>query len=616
MLSTSAQTTYRFAGRLCGLLCSDCSEPLAVGTVKLYRVQGEQDILARAVADPKDTFAILTDETIAAKAKYLMATSNVNANGEFIFELGANQNYNGEAFEIDFECGTPPFPRPVPQMPRALQFSITTLQPLWRRAKRSQELQPSALLSAFWDYCLPSRFWCAIRARFGLWTICGRVLDCQTQKPVAGVKVSAFDTDIFQDDALGFTLTATNGQFRIDYLAEDFQKTPFSPLINFEIFSGPDLYFKVETSGGVVLLDEPRLRGRQSDRSNVGNCFCVDLCVEEPTPPGGKIDNPIFTHVGDFSIISDINPANGLTRWGLLGHSGPGFGFFSTLKLKGYCSAKAPGGSGLPMRYRFLYQYLDTVSAELPITEGLLAPQVVGVRKILFDLNSDGILEETFQSIVVAPISYSPPPSLPPQLVLNPDANGWVQVDADAWGGFFGNVLLGVRSDLMVTGGAAVEAGDLAGNLPSSLKNGRPVKIIFEAEPVGGGAPLFRDELLRIFINNWAEVGLLNLAQFLAPGANSCAELSTALDVRYTVDHQFLFDWAISITSASLSAPGTVLPPLPASATSRGGAGTLSFNISTWQSCSYTVALSARRKLTNGESDDPNNSLAVVTFCK
>jgi hypothetical protein len=118
---------------------------------------------------------------------------------------------------------------------------FTTLQPMWKQAEAV----------AYWEYCVPERFWCGIRQKLGAWTICGRVLACNDDKrtPVAGVKVSAFDVDWTQDDPLGSATRDSSGRFRIDYLAIDFMRTPFPPL-NIELIGGPDLYFKVERSGG------------------------------------------------------------------------------------------------------------------------------------------------------------------------------------------------------------------------------------------------------------------------------------------------------------------------------------------------------------------------------
>ena len=160
------------------------------------------------------------------------------------------------------------------------------------------------------------------RGRFGAWVTCGYVYDCRTKPltPVPGVKVIAFDRDWLQDDELGSAFTDSNGRFRIDYLISDFEKTPFSPLINIECTPGPDVYFRIEAYDGTVLLDEPSSRGRDSDRENVGPCFCVRLCVEEPV--GNPGEYPYFTHVGDFNIASDIDSTSGLTNKAKNSHGG------------------------------------------------------------------------------------------------------------------------------------------------------------------------------------------------------------------------------------------------------------------------------------------------------
>ena len=219
---------YIFKGRLCGLICPECPEALSDVTVRLYRHREAQDVVALAVAQPKDTFAILTEDAVKAKASALIAETQTAADGSFTFELGGRDKYSGGAFEVDVYCGTVPHLKPGPRPPKPLQFSITTLQPMWRG---SQE----AGFIAAWEYCIPYRYWCGVRSRFDAWTICGRVTTCDEKAlAVTGVKVRAFDVDWWQDDELGSAITDGDGKFRIDYLTADFRVTPFSPLINVE----------------------------------------------------------------------------------------------------------------------------------------------------------------------------------------------------------------------------------------------------------------------------------------------------------------------------------------------------------------------------------------------
>src|SRR5215831_12242340 len=153
-----------------------------------------------------------------------------------------------------------------------------------------------------------------------------------------------------QDDPLGSGLTDASGHFRIDYSGADFRKGTF---INVELFGGPDVYFRVETVGRDVVLAEPPSEGRAPGRENIGPCFCVGLCIDQPP----VVRHAWFTRVGDFNIYSDMDAGTGLTvsaqPFGFPGaHGGPGFGFWSSMKLVGDCPTTHPSG-GQPMRYRF-----------------------------------------------------------------------------------------------------------------------------------------------------------------------------------------------------------------------------------------------------------------------
>ncbi len=601
--------SYIFKGKLCGYICGECQEPLAGLKVRLYRTRKEQNITALAVANPKDTLNILSENILKEKESSLIAETEIDEQGNFQFELGIKQKYDGEAFEIDIYCKTVPRLKSLPDKQEPVQFTITVLQPQWKKIGEKYV--------GVWEYCIPWRFWCALRARFGAWVICGRVTVCNTKVPVAGLKVYAFDVDWLQDDDLGFGITDGDGKFRIDYSFSDFNKTPFSPFINFELIGGPDIYFRVEDSGGNVLLNEPRSRGRQNDRENTGPCFCVDLCVDiQVVPP---FNNPWFTHVGDFHIITDINSVSGLTNAPVFGHGGPNYAFFGGMKLKGFCPKTSPSGPSLPMRYRFRYAPLATPLALTPISGDKVLPVLVGSRLIQWKL-FDNNLVWTFQSIYVQGSGATPDPtptpggpgpwgSVPAHIIV-PDADGWINVDQNGLDDGFYGPLIRFNSVVAIPGGAA--PGDGAGNPVTDPKNGTPIKIVFEAGPVGG-AVTFSNELSNVLVNNWREVRQLNLQQFTGGGSGSCSDLMNDLNILYTTDHQQLASWSIGISSAATIPP--IAPPLPSGATPRGGFGNRYIDISTWPSCSYLVGLTSRRALTNGENDDDADT-SHVTFCK
>ncbi|MGD1877040.1 MAG: hypothetical protein ACFB13_06015 [Kiloniellaceae bacterium] len=347
--------------------------------------------------------------------------------------------------------------------------------------------------------------------------------------------------------------------------------------------------------------------------------FC--WCVCPPPKP-----RPWFTHVGHFHIYGDIDSTNGLTNKSVLGHGGPGYGFFSCLELRGFCPAESPDAAGVPMRYRFLYERSGSQTA---LVGDLLCPVIVGSRTIYWDVNGTG-LEETFQTVMIAgsgaTVDPTPPPALPPGTpwgpppthVIVPDADGWITVDPAALGAGFNGALIGFNSNTAFPGGNPAPGVAAGTQVPAAnLKNGVAVAVIFEATRVGGptSPPDYTNTLSRIHINNWNEVALLDLLQFHSGGGNACSPLSSDLDIEYTADHELMAAWSISITTAA-SIPPLSLPA--GTATRSGGAntafGTHHEDISAWPSCSYTVRLTTRRALTNGLVDDDADQV-TKTFC-
>lgn len=595
---------YRFKGRLCGLLCKECSEPLAGATLRLYRPAQTPELVANAVAAPKDTIALLDEDALRGKAARFITETTLDADGRFDIVLDDDVKYDGGAFEIDVYCGTVPHQKLPPVPPKPRQFALTTLQPSWR--------ERDGVLAAGWEYCIPFRWWCGFRALFGAWTICGRVVVCGKGLPVAGAKVSAFDADWLADDALGSAITDGSGHFRIDYSAADFKRTPFSPLINIEWTGGPDLYFRIE-SGGTTLLAEPQSRGRQSDRENAGPCFCASLCVDVEVPP--PYDNPLFTHVGDFHIYGDIAAATGLTAHPVLGHGGPGYGFFGGLKLRGFCP-KTIGGK--PARYRFLYEDLATPGL-LPIVGAAVQSVLVGARLIQWDTFGTG-LAWTFQSIYVQGAGATPglptPPAVPsgtpwgapPPHVIVPDAGGWILVDPDGLDdGFYGPL---VRFNTTAVLPAMDAPGNGAGNAVAAPKNGSDLRIVFEAEATDGTGGT-SNALGRIHVNNWGEVHLLDLQEF-AGGASPCTRITNAINIQYTVDHALIRSWGLQLSTNASPAPA--FPALPSGNVPRGGHGTRNVPTTGWPSCAYRVTLTTSRMLTDGENDDTGRTSERI-FC-
>jgi hypothetical protein len=634
--------SYVFQGRLCGSICGDCSEVLSNVKVRLYRARKDQNVTALAVAQAKETFAILTNDQLQSKQSSLIAEAETDGDGKFVFDLGEKQKYNGEAFEVDVYCGTVPHRKPTPKAPNPLQFSITVLQPAWRQIEKG--------FVAVWEYCIPNRYWCFVRARFGAWTICGEVTLCQDKTPIGGVKVRAFDVDWLQDDEIGSALTDGAGRFRIDYLTQDFEKTPFSPTINIEWIAGPDLYFKVETPGGIPLLSESRSRGRDPDRENVGHCFCVGLCLEKQPPVSHTI--PLFTHVGMYRVdpIYGDFTADGLTAAG-------NYAFTDTIPLRGLL----PNGNDPDaIEYHFVEGEYDAAGVVLGSTTAvdatMIRPTVIGqleyfdwntmlsawiLRSANYWVNSPGAPPTTIHR----PITFGGDLTL----ILNQPvkAGGWIEVPRHndltpgGTGLFVGGFVDMVSLD---TTRLTYESYDLTAPLPE-LKAGEAVpaakksrmhrfKLFFEARIAVSppGPVLSANALDKIVLSNtsytqhrhpnWAgyvtttrAAVMIDIDELSAPGSG-CNRISDHVHALWTAYHPFLGSVAVSFE-------GNTPPPLPASISPAimGGesvspSGGHDFNVSAQPNCAYILWLTVTLNLTYGYGAFLPPFQDHVAFCK
>ena len=613
--------SYLFKGALKGALCRDCIEPLAGLTLKAYRISATRDATSMAVAHAKDTFAPVDAEAMAAKASLLLAEAKIDEAGNFVIDFSKAPNYGGEAFEIDLYCGTVPHLKPGPTPPTPLQFSITTLQPLWREVGDARV--------AAWDYTIPYRYWCRVRGRFGAWTICGRVLHCETKAPIGGVRVRAFDVDWLQDDALGNGITDGGGHFRIDYSAADFKKTIFSPFINLEWIGGPDLYFRVETLSGTALLTEPPSRGRAPDRENAGPCTCVDLCLEQQPPTNEPL--PVFDALGGYlyaSAIHSVVPGSGLT-------TGDARAFYNSVRLNGVLPKLL---NGQPMEYRFEWRATNAtgnpVAAWAPVGAGQ------------FDSTYLGRLER------YAPAFPGDPNPIKTSYVYADPANpgggplnaaivaGWIRVPqfSNVFGveGFFvpnGDMLRIVTGALVASPGIDV-TGVLAGvsstSLGAPLAANRHVALRMRVREVGNpGSETDAGTCAHVAIENTAYKGVAKGGSW-APSkvnaqvavvsvdalqlrSNGCAGVTTGLDVLLTTAHPNL--GAVSLEMTGPGGPYAFTLPAAVPGERFGTAVASGWNIAALPDCAYIITLGAQVLLTTGDSV-PNNVWDQIGFCK
>jgi hypothetical protein len=627
---------YVFQGKLCGHICPECSEALSNVLVRLYRSRSKQPVTALAVAEPKETLEILTDKQVVEKSGYLIAEERADENGQFTFELGSKQKYEGEAFEIDVYLDT--VPNASDKEKKTLQFTITTLQPRWRQAEHG--------LVYKWGYCLPARFWCAIRARFDTWVICGTVVSCDTNSPIAGVRVRAFDVDWIQDDPLGSAVTDAAGHFRIDYSSIDFRQTPFSPSINFEWIGGPDVYFHVETTTGSPLLTESPSIGRTSARENIGTCFCVSLCLKKVPPEEIIPTIPLFTNVGQYSVDSDPLvsdfASDGTTK-------NNGYAFTGTIPLIGIL----PDGTAAdPVKYRFRYAKHPALVSISNADGSIIEKTKIG-RLEYFSWNSMLSIWEVKARDYFINHSGSPQVSIPqnggPNIVVSlnkPIAiDGWIEVptENELYPGGKGRFIPSERLANFNTKKLTDEFFDLTvSSAPLPLKAGDPIpaaqkseaptfRIFFEAEKVSLSTPVSSNELDVIALSNtlykydrhpaWAGVTVttrtvtsLEIAEMIGAGATGCDTMINLLHALYTTYHPYLADTRIYF-EGNAPLPSTFIATIVSGEATHGLPGE-EFNISGMDPCAYILWMRTEVNLSDGwgQVDHPYN-WDRIAFC-
>ena len=101
-----------------------------------------------------------------------------------------------------------------------------------------------------------------------LFFISGQVRVLESDAPVAGIVVKAYDKDLFFDDLLGAVETGVDGRFSITYEEEDFSEF-------FE--SNPDLYLKLTTQDRSKVL----FSSKDSFRPNAGHEEYFDITIPQ-----------------------------------------------------------------------------------------------------------------------------------------------------------------------------------------------------------------------------------------------------------------------------------------------------------------------------------------------
>lgn len=612
---------YTFSGKLSALICENCCDPLAHITVRVYKMKKTKTASTQVVANPKATHQLLSGREIAMRKPRMLCETTTDAAGDFRLHFDADA-YDGGPIQIDMYLESLPHQG---RQTRPIQVAITTLQPQWRESQEG--------LSAGWRYCIPARFWCYILSLFDIWVICGRVSLCENQKlPFIGVKVTAFDADWITDDELGSGTTDNSGRFRIYYNSIDFQQTFLSPLINVEtpfppFNSGPDVYFKVETAGGFPLLEETRPDGQTPSRENIGNCFCIDLCISKfpDDGEGSEFAESAWTGIGTHFTIPDPSDLNDFDPVGYAGTMK--YAFTGVIRTTGQ---SLQFSNGHPIEYRFLVSH-TTANNGTPFLPEKDFTTVVGVGggQDLFVRTKIGQMWRFSPSFKIVDIFAE---------LADLDGDGWLDVNKSIERTFIADASLdplelsipGMWQWVDLDGMMAIHTGKFIHhpNIPGSVITDpgdavavadrlpiQKMSIRFETREVIDKAtnhyvtlPGSGMTLNAMVVNNNPAFMKLAMKEHLSLGA--CSPLSGDVHAVYTVSHPHLDDVTITArknsdaTATSLSA--APIPLINNTNTAldhiNNSAGIRINDFLTMTKCTYIVKLHVRRRLHTGDS--------------
>ena len=620
---------YTLKGNLHGVICNDHLMPVANTTIRLYRYPGNaNEATALTVAQAKETFQKIDEKGIDAKQKHLLAETKTDNAGNYSFVIdGTKKKYNGEVVEFDLHYSKiPDYGQKDTKEPRKFkpfQVTLNVLQPKWRETN-------TGLLAA-WNYRISHKLWCAILAWLDIWVICGIVLNCETQQPLPGIEVIAMDDDVISDDELGKATTNSGGRFCIFYRSKDFKKTFLSPIINVETpllpwGNGPDIYFKF-AFGGSVFYEEPPSRARDSDRENVGNCFCVRLCLkDQPSDGPGPIG--YFFAIGQirrYNSILNINPANGKTTGKPIA-AWNDMAFYHNLALIGALTEKL---NGQPMEYKFQYTELTNPSDPIPVSPAAwtdviptqIANTVLGYRFKLgpFEYTDLAINATGSQDPVTIAGNWIEVPqqtSMPPGYTLVLNNNGPLIK-------LISSTLASTPVDMagLVQGNSTTTINPLQKNRYFSLRMikreaGNPATEVIAG--VSRPIAIFNTKYLNVpqrgswlptTNSNELGVACIDLAELATSGG--CSTITNSLTAKYTAANPNLGNVALIMTGPHSFDPVTVTAP----GEEAHGTSSYTGNAATLPKCSYEVRISAELNLTNGEYQH-DNIWDRVLFCK
>ncbi|MBP1223582.1 hypothetical protein [Flavobacterium sp. 1355] len=598
-------------GSLRGHVCEDCIESISDVEILFY-LPYRNETPANSTSNIKETFHLVLKDEVKQREKLLIGKAMTDKNGNFEFEI-SDQYLRGD-IDIDFICGTVPPKPPKPKRDEILQFHITTISV-------REELEKQAQSQNYrWEYTIAYKWWCYIRGHFfDAWVICGHLMNCKTNEPIANATVTAMDADLLTDDNLGSATTDSHGHFRIDYSSADFKKTFLSPWINIEtdpgflsFQSGPDVYFKAELSE-TILVNETKADARK----NVGYCLCVNLCSEIAVTDPGETFPSAWTGIGAKFSSSYGTSAPDFDAEGYA--SSDKNVLFSTINLTGQAALRSAAGN--PIEYRF-----SVSDATLP-NDDANNPPLAGFTKIV------GLYPNLFASSVVSKLIrkvYSP--------ILNQISVSSHQTDFDTEGWFDVNHAIDralvnagltpadlslyniIEEDTLIS--MNTTALTTAPNVPDIFDAGQPIP---EANEIGVEKFAIRFEIREVINKAASQFGVINGGKILnsvimnnnpiyrrlaikeLEETTLCNPISGNVTAKYTLYHPYLASGSLHLNNNSLTidrdiADGTINTTLVKRINNNSPLNAPPPNNLT--RCTYTLKLYSSTKKHNGDDGD------------
>ncbi len=617
-------------GNLYGMICREQQIPVKETIVRLYRYKDQQTVAAVATAQPKELFKVYSTGELSEKSNDLIAETKTDEYGTYTFDLDEKKHkYKGEPVELVlYYPDVPDYGQENKKSPKKFKefgVLVNIFQPKWR--------EKDNFLYATFNYSINSKNWCYILSQLDLWFIYGKLTVCKMNVPIPGIEVIAMDDDVISDDKLGSALTNTNGEFVIVYTSKEFKKTFLSPLINVEtpLFpwnNGPDIYFKYAI-GGSVFHEEAPSRGRMKDRENIGNCFCVNLCLEK-----GPIDIPDdeevipgFFKIGQnraYHIIDNIDSTTGRTT----GKATAGWNdlaFYHNLSLLGSLNKKV---NGKPLEYKFQYEEWSApggavVSPWKDITKTEITNTIIGYKQ---ELTGD-----IFNPIKITDYAIHPNPG-EMEVFFDP-SDTWIKVPQLS--NFVVNtngLLINLISSKLMSGtvnmSGLVPGDDTASVQP--LQSNRYFKLrMLKREEGNAATEMIAGTSKELAIFNLTYSGVPQYGSWL-PGTSTergiacldikettgigCGKITNALTVKYTAANPNLGNVRVTMTG-----PGGphVFPAIAHNTIGEEAHGEVSYsgNVAALPNCAYIVYVHADINLTNGEITH-HDIWDHMAFCK